>query len=486
MRNSVLALLWFALAAVVLVGCGDSKDVAGTATQTENTVAYGTVYHSDGTPARGAAVRIAPIVEIDGPRTIPEIRETVTDTLGKFAFDEVVADTFQLAVVDRESGEISYLPEAIVSDDSMEVHLGKATVVTGTLTYNDSTQASIAVGSHFVVYVENTPFFESVFAPGDFTLLVPEGSDMIGFCPWDPAVLEKLKQSGMADSAIFGQWEIPASAAKGDTLKTGTLAWGGVSGGVSSSSGSTSSVSGGDSSSSRVGDSSSSAGSSSESKADSPSGWISGKVFCANSVPCDSVEVMVITDLFGFGFVSGEVREFEAQARTDSDGWWYLPAPAEVPYDSFRVEFRRLSGGTVALSGLSRYVKGSEITDLNDTLDLGVTGMDSPSWVKTEVRLVINQEDQNQTGYCFMNSVVLGIEGTSHFVRTMTCNSYSLIYLPSGSQRLLMYSGDPLVVSSLQESGVPQSSYVTFNDLVLTAGAGMDQLMLTYTPPTVK
>ena len=467
MRLSTIALT---LSIVLgLSACG-SKDVAGTATQTENTMAFaGTVYHADGNPAAGVTVRLAMLNQTGAELALPELVETKTSTKGEFRFEEVPADTFQLAVIDEASGEVSYQPEATTSEDSLVVRLEKAVVVKGMLNYSDSTLGSIAVGSHFMVYAHGLPFFESVFAPGEFTLLIPQGYRTLGFCPWDPAVLEKLKQSGMADSSIFREWDIPSTAVKGDTLVTDTLMWGlfGDDGAAGLSSNSTPS-------------------SSSESGANSVKGWISGQVVCSGSISCDSIEVMVITDLFGFGFVSGSTLEFNVQAQTDSDGRWFLPAPAEVPYDSFRVEYRKVSGGDVVLAGLSRYVKKSELKDLKDTLSLGKTGLSSPSWVKAGVRLVINQEDQSQTGLCFMNSVVLGFQGTSHFVRTVTCNDYTLINLPSGNQKLLLYSGDPLVISSLQEAETPMASYVTFNDQTLTAGTGVDQLLLTYTPPTVK
>ena len=481
MRLSTIALtLFFVLG---LCACS-SKDVAGTATQTENTVAFaGTVYHADETPAAGVTVRLAMVNQTGAELTLPELVETTTNSKGEFRFEDVPADTFQLAVIDEASGEISYLPEALTSEESVEVRLEKGELIRGNLTYNDSTVASIAVGSHFMVYATGLPLFASVFAPGEFTLLVPKGYRTVGYCPWDPAVLEVLRQSGVADSLIFREWEIPASAAKGDTLSAGTLVWDLYAG----SSSSTAPVEGSSASkeASKEVSSSSSTVASSESKTEEVKGWISGQVLCSGTEPCDSVEVMVITDLFGFGFES-EVLEFDAQARTDSEGRWYLPAPAEVPYDSFRVEYRKLSGGDVALSGLSRYVKKSELEDLKDTLSLGKTSLDKPSWVNVSVRLVINQEDQSQTGFCFANSVVLGIEGTSHFVRTLVCNEYSLIYLPSGDQKLLLYSGDPMVISSLQEAGESQSSYVTVNYLTLTAGSGQDKLQLTYTPPTVK
>ena len=467
MRLSAIALtLFFVLG---LCACS-SKDVAGTATQTENTMAFaGTVFHADGTPAEDVTVRLAMVSRTDAQPVLSELVETRTDSLGQFQFEDVPADTFQLAVIDEASGEISYLPEALASKESVEVHLEKGNLVTGSLAFNDSTASSIVVGSHFMVYAAGLPLFASVFAPGDFTLLVPKGYRTVGYCPWDPAVLEVLRQSGVADSLIFREWEIPSSATKGDTLLAGNLVWDlyAVDGMAELSSNSTTS-------------------SSSGSGANGVRGWISGQVVCSGSISCDSVEVMVITDLFGFGFESGSTLEFDVQARTDSDGRWFLPAPAEVPYDSFRVEYRKLSGGGVALAGLSRYVNKSELEDLKDTLSLGKTSMDSPSWLNAGVRLVINQEDQSQTGYCFMNSVVLGFQGTSHFVRTVTCNDYTLINLPSGNQKLLLYSGDPLVISALQEAGTPLASYVTFNDQTLTAGMGVDQLLLTYTPPTIK
>ena len=102
------------------------------------------------------------------------------------------------------------------------------------------------------------------------------------------------------------------------------------------------------------------------------------------------------------------------------------------------------------------------------------------------VRLVVDQQDNQQSENCFMNSVVLGIEGTSHFVRTVTCNMYVLTYLPSGMQKLIFYSGAPVVVSALQEAGTPQYNYVSTVDQNLMAGNGIKELWLTYTPPTVK
>ena len=93
--------------------CSDKESVAGTATQTENTIASldGVVYHKDGTRAKGAMVRLV-LSTKKQEKEIPNFRETETDDLGRFAFVDVPVDTFQLAVIDSAFGEILYLPQA--------------------------------------------------------------------------------------------------------------------------------------------------------------------------------------------------------------------------------------------------------------------------------------------------------------------------------------------------------------------------------------
>ena len=453
--------------------CSNNDSVAGTATQTENTVASldtlkGVVYHVDGTKAKGAVVRMV-LSKRMTEEGVPEFRETETDAQGRFLFENVPADTFQLAVVDTASEEILYLPEASAEDDSLV--LERSAKVKGFLTYGDSALTSVAVGSHFNVYVAGLPFYETVFAPGGFELLVPDGSWTIGFCPGDPFVVEKLQQAGVPDSVIFRSWKMSGTLKAGQSLSLDTLMWG-----VSK----------------KPASSDSAEPKSSDDKKDTtetpvtPKAWISGQVNCSNLESCEGVEVMVITDLFGFEFASGLNQEYEAQAQTDTQGRWWLPAPEEVPYDSFRVEYRQMSGETVTNVGLSRYVKKSELADRKDTLSIGTATLDKYSWIEVGVRLVVDQQDGQQTENCFMNSVVLGIEGTSHFVRTMTCSMFVLTYLPSGMQKLLLYSGDAMVVSALQEAGAPQYSYVSTVDQNLTANSGIGKLWLTYTPPSLK
>ena len=449
--------------------CSDKESVAGTATQTENTIASldGVVYHKDGTRAKGAMVRLV-LSTKKQEKEIPNFRETETDDLGRFAFVDVPVDTFQLAVIDSAFGEILYLPQASADDDSLV--LERASMIKGYLTYDDSVLLSLSVGSHFKVYVADLPFYETVFAPGRFELMVPEGSWKLGFCPGDPMVVEKLQESGIPDSVVFHSLDMPKTLKAGETLVLDTLVWS-----IANEPRPLDTLDQKDSLDEKD----------SVETLPEPKAWISGQVNCGNLKSCDSVEVMVITDLFGFKFASERTLEYEIQALTDSLGRWWLPAPEEVPYDSFRVEYRQRSGETVTNVGLSRYVKKSELEGRKDTLSVGVTTLDAYSWISVGVRLVVDQESQ-QDENCLMNSVVLGIEGTSHFVRTLTCDKFLLTYLPSGMQRLLMYSGDPVVVATLQEAGLPMAAFVSSSDQNLTSGNGIKELWLTFTPPSLK
>ena len=171
----------------------------------------------DGTRAKGALVRMVLPNKLEKGES-PNLRETETDSQGRFLFVDVPADTFQLAVIDTAFGEILYLPQASAEDDSLV--LEQAAVIKGYLTYDDSVLMSISVGSHFKVYVSDLPLYETVFAPSKFELLVPDGSWTLGFCPGDPLVIEKLQESGIPDSVIFRSWETPKSLKPGETLVT--------------------------------------------------------------------------------------------------------------------------------------------------------------------------------------------------------------------------------------------------------------------------
>ena len=210
---------------------------------------------------------------------------------------------------------------------------------------------------------------------------------------------------------------------------------------------------------------------------------LSGKVLCKNGNPCADVEVMLIKDIYGFNFVEGDSMKFEVQTVTDSLGHWWLPVPDSLPGDSFRIEFRKMQDDLVTQVGLSRYMTKKDIENLKDTLKVKDVTLTKPSALESGVNLVIDREDTTQSNNCMVNSVVVGIKGTSHFVRDATCNPILLTDLPVGNQKVVLYSGIPKAVEALRKSDVSISYYVTLTAVSLPEGNIQRQQWMTYTPP---
>ena len=449
-------------ASVLLFACSDSDKVAGTATDTENMITAavtGVVKHADGTLAEHAAVRMSRVYKKSEAPSVPEFVEVETDTAGVFAFDSAIADTFQLAVIDEGTEEISYLPR--VQHDSKDldtIKLEKAAFFESVMYYAEPDSPAVAVGSHFTVYMPGMPFTQSVFAGDSFRMMIPAGTWWFAFCPGDPQIVAKLKDSGVADSLVYRVWSMDSlEVESGDTLDVGPFLW---------------SVTSDIDSLMKVHEDTAKAA------------YITGRVSCKSGAECAGIEVMMITDIYGFEF-KDDSSEFIPQTLTDSSGRWWLLAPAEVPYDSFRVEFRSFEKGKAKKMGLSRYVMLSEVEKLQDTLDLGKVNLKEPSGLISSVNLVIDKLDSTQSSNCMMNSVVVGAKGTAHFVREIVCNSLRINEIPSGSQELLLYSGDSKVISTLQQAETPLDEYVVSTFVNLPEGDDLEWQGMTYTPPTL-
>ena len=459
-------------ALVGFVGCTSDKgnsNISGTVTDTGNTIA-GVVLRSDSSIASFATVRMARVSDRTDSLAVPAFVEVQTNDSGAFEFDSsymklFAADSFQIAVIDTVAKEVYYLPRVDTASRKFEkITLEKAAIITTSLYYQDVSTATstLSVGSHFMIYMPGTPFFQSVFAAqgqnqaDSVSLLVPAGSWWLGFCPWDSQIVAKLEDSGIADTSIYRVWNVDLNVNSGEVINAGPFIW--------STTASVDSL---------------------FKEPEEEGGRITGTVLCDSSKNCAGIEVQLITDLYGFRFVEGDSVAFEASAKTDSTGRWVLPAPKDVPYDSFRVEFRMVDGSSVVGSGLSRYVYASEVLGLEGSLDIGLSKLAKPANLTSWIRLVINEEDSTQSSNCMVNSVVLGIKGTSHFVRDVTCNEVDIYNIPAGEQVLMIYAGDPKVVSALQKAGIELSDFVVPIEITLTPGATQRQQGLTYTPPTL-
>ena len=455
-KFSLLACL--ASFAVALIGCSNEK-VAGTVTDTGNTVAVsGVVLRVDGSPASEAMVRMARMAVYDSVLHIPEQIEVVTDSNGVYAFDSALSDTFQLAVIDTSAIEVFYLPRTTLKAKAYDsIQLAKAAVVSSVLYFEEVEDSAVSVGGHFMTCLSGTPFCNDVFAADSFSMLVPEGEWSMEIFPGDSMMVARMQSLGFADSLIYRTLDL-GKIKSGDSVNSGPIVW-------STTSEADSLIK------------------ESEKEAKNVA-RLSGTVLCKNGNPCADVEVMTIKDVYGFNFTEGDSMLFVAQTTTDSLGRWWLPLPDSLPGDSFRIEFRKLQDDLVTQVGVSRYLTAKEIKNLKDTLNVGELKLTRPATLVSGVSLVIDREDTTQSSNCMVNSVVVGIKGTSHFVRDVTCNMLMLSDLPMGGQQVVLYSGDPKVMSTLQKSDIELQYYVTLTPVTLPEGAVQQQQWMTYTPPS--
>ncbi len=454
-KFSLLACL--ASFAVALIGCSNEK-VAGTVTDTGNTVAVsGVVLRVDGTPASDAMVRMARMAVYDSVLHLPEQIEVLTDSDGVYAFDSALSDTFQLAVIDTSAVEVFFLPRTTLQAKAYDsIKLAKAAVVSSVLYFEEVEDSAVSVGGHFMTCLSGTPFCEDVFAADSFYMLVPAGNWNMEIFPGDSMMVARMQSLGFDDSLIYRSLSLERIY-EGDTVSPGPIVW------------------------------------STTAKADTlikeseketkNVARISGTVLCKGDKPCADVEVMTIRDIYGFEFVEGDSLEFLAQTKTDSSGRWWLPVPDSLPSDSFRFEFRRVQDGEKTLVGVSSYLTKKDVEGLKDTLDIGKSSLAKASSLLSGVKLVVDREDTTQSNNCMVNSVVVGIKGTSHFVRDMTCYMMVMDGLPAGEQQVVLYSGDPKVMAKLRQSATPTQFYVTFTPVSLPEGNTLEQQWMTYTPP---
>ena len=455
-KFSLLACL--ASFAVALIGCSNEK-VAGTVTDTGNTVAVsGVVLRVDGSPASEAMVRMARMAVYDSVLHIPEQIEVVTDSNGVYAFDSALSDTFQLAVIDTSAIEVFYLPRTTLKAKAYDsIQLAKAAVVSSVLYFEEVEDSAVSVGGHFMTCLSGTPFCNDVFAADSFSMLVPEGEWSMEIFPGDSMMVARMRSLGFADSLIYRTLDL-GKIKSGDSVNSGPIVW-------STTSEADSLIK------------------ESEKEAKNVA-RLSGTVLCKNGNPCADVEVMTIKDVYGFNFTEGDSMLFVAQTTTDSLGRWWLPLPDSLPGDSFRIEFRKLQDDLVTQEGVSRYLTVKEIKNLKDTLKVGEVKLTRPATLVSGVSLVIDRDDTTQSSNCMVNSVVVGIKGTSHFVRDVTCNMLMLSDLPMGEQQVVLYSGDPKVMSTLRKSDIALHYYVTLTPVTLPEGAVQQQQWMTYTPPS--
>lgn len=433
--NTLLLCLW-------LMSCSESSKVAGTATDTENTIA-GTVLLSDSSMASG--VRVRQVAARSGASYA--FLETSTDGSGSFAFDSVLADTVNVEFryeKDASLREVQMLRNvAVKSAESLSVRLQKPALLRGRLEYAED--SAFWMGSHFFVSLDSTTFFADLFAPDSFALFAPGGNFRLSISPADSVAVTKLKNAGYADSLIIRKLSISLSS--GDTLDVGNLRW--------------------------------------DLSKDEPTRArrLKGVVVNEKGKPLKGVAVHVVTDLYGLETSKSE--GFVTQAVSDSNGIWSVSAPSlGLVADSFRVEFRGEDSLGRPLAGTSSYITRETLLSAADEVPVDTVWMARSANFLGKVFLVANSAGESRSDtLCWTYGIRVGFLGTSNFLTVNSCDAVWMQNLPSGSQDFIFYSGDELVVKNLKTGKFNPEDYVKLVHVSLPAGDTLKQQGFTYTPP---
>lgn len=435
-------------AILIYSSCSSESRVAGTATDTENTLA-GVVLTSDQSVAAGASVHILSRKVGYGESSV--LFETKADSAGRFAFEEMPEDSFDLEIhLLDDSGEmleVGVVRDLSIQDTSfLKVSLTKPGVLVGHFNYEENIP-EITIGSAFRFSVERSGIQAHIFAGDSFMIPIIPGNINFAFYPSDDQVVLRLQSDGFGDSLVYQEFSVFVES--GDTLDLGDVKW------------------------------------VIEEKTESPwkkNSYLAGYVRDSVGNPISGAVVRLISDIYGLSFALSGKSSVADFVYTDKDGFWIMPFPAKMERDSIRIE-TELNNGHIAESS---FISASDLKENEgDTLWIENLEPREPSSINLNVRLVVNLEDTTQVDNCYMNSVVVGLVGTSKFKRIVTCAPMDLPGLPSGVHSFVFYTSDMTVLNVLQERGEPMDSYMRFMDVNLTPGAVLDRQWITYTPPTL-
>lgn len=441
----LIFLLWILIGCIA---CSDSSKVSGTATDTENMVA-GLVLTSKQKAAVNASVQMLSREAAYGKNLV--LAETKTDSSGSFEFLEFPVDSFDLEIkIHNDSGsvlEIGSVRDLSISDTSfLKIALEKPAVLKGAFDYQENI-SNMTIGSVFRLAVERSSVQMHIFAGDSFQISVLPGDINFAFFPSEEQVVLRLQEEGFEDSLVYQEYS--AFVESGDTLDLANVMW-------------------------QIGEK-------------KESSWevgsvLSGKVKDSTGAPIAGAMVRVITDIYGLSFALAGAPVETDYVYTDSNGVWVLPFPSKMEEDSIRIE-TELSNGYIAESPFI------SLADLEkhegDTLHVPSLMPQEPSSINLNIRLVVNMEDSTQVDNCYMNSVIVGLVGTSKFKQIITCAPMDLPGLPSGEHNFIFYTSDIGVLKVLQEREESRDSYMRFMGVTLTPGAVLNRQGITYTPPTL-
>lgn len=130
----------------LLLGCsGMDSSLAGTGSQTGNTIVSGVVLDSRSVPEVGALVRIRPSTWTDSLSPAPDaaycVKDTVSDSFGRYRFEGLYAGSYRIEVRQGKLASILSIKLGSGSAVAPVSSLSKTASLAGTIHINDTTRS---------------------------------------------------------------------------------------------------------------------------------------------------------------------------------------------------------------------------------------------------------------------------------------------------------------------------------------------------------
>lgn len=449
MKYSIL----LALSLAGLLSC--SKPVAGTATDTENTVA-GIVVDANGKPVANVDVQLV----IDSlslqsqtvlAKTAQFHRLATTNEKGEYQFTQVDSQlVFSLSFLSKDSQitQTALLRNLRLakkeSEEFRRVQLAPSQTLTGVVVLDNSTGSVAKFDSTFRITIVGSGFYVQAKAGETFQIPnVPAGLLHIAVYPANTEWMDALIAQGIPRDSLITRilWDSEEQS----QTQLPDIHWSFpytyrcmTQQGLAK--------------------------------------CMSGVVVNYLDDPVEGVEVRVVLDSLGFSYLEGFEGNDSIATMTSIDGSWILPFPHS---ESFHLEFHKKNKQD-SLVGCANLAIKSSLSSVG-IYDVDTVQIMSPSKLKGTLLYTEEPQAWISLGSHFR----VGIKGTTRYMDVFIGQPFELTGLPMGKQSLVEYPRDTYLWPSFEAKlGSLESMTQSTEFVVLTPGVTLEQQVETYTLPT--
>lgn len=461
-----------------LLSCStnSSDELAGTATDAENTVA-GVVLDSVGAPVAGVEVRLvtdsigfaSPVLRLAKSIALNldstgDVRVVFTDSMGHYAFEGVDSSLIFNLSLSYQSLDGIYFASHVASVGYnsplvRQIQLNHASAASGTLEYVRGTDSRYQFSNHFYATVAGTGRIQSVFAGRPFTITgIPFGYHQLILFPADKGMVQALLDEGLPMDSMVTRLSLQFPLA--DTVELGRVPWklpAAYQGEPPP-----------------LEDTTDTAGSGPDPLPEIRT--MSGLVLSYLGEPVEGAEVRLVLDTLGFDYADGLPAGDSLVTVTDESGRWTLPIPAEP---AFGLEFLKLNKAD-SLVGYGLLARLRTPLASVKTMKVDSMVLLQPARIEGMIRYTEEPNAWIDIGSHFR----IGIKGTTRYVDVIAGQQFSLTGLPSGTQTLVYYPGDSFLWPTFQNELGSMAAMVGSTEFVVLAPGTVQELQVdTYTLP---